>query len=65
MSRRGLARPLLADRYLRVIVLLAFFGVLAKYLVDFAFLAQMRSRYADAKTLATFFALFSGVTQAA
>ena len=26
----------------------AFFGVLAKYLVDFAFLEQMRSRYGDA-----------------
>ena len=64
VSRPGL-RGLLRDRYLRVIILLAFFGVLAKYLVDFAFLAQMRTRYADAKNLATFFALFSGFSQVA
>jgi len=64
VSRPGL-RGLLGDRYLRVILLLAFFGVLAKYLVDFAFLAQMRTRYADAKNLATFFALFSGFSQVA
>ena len=49
----------------RVIILLAFFGVLAKYLVDYAFLAQMRTRYADAQNLATFFALFSGFSQVA
>ena len=63
-SRPGLG-GLLRDPYLRVILLLAFFGVLAKYLVDFAFLAQMRTRYADAKNLATFFALFSGFSQVA
>jgi HEAT repeat protein len=62
--RPGL-RGLLAEPYLRVIILLAFFGVLAKYLVDYAFLAQMRTRYADAQNLATFFALFSGFSQAA
>ncbi|HZM50025.1 MAG TPA: HEAT repeat domain-containing protein, partial [Vicinamibacteria bacterium] len=63
------ARPglggLLREPYLRVILLLAFFGVLAKYLVDFAFLAQMRTRYEDATNLATFFALFSGFSQVA
>ena len=63
------ARPglggLLREPYLRVILLLAFFGVLAKYLVDFAFLAQMRMRYEDATNLATFFALFSGFSQVA
>ena len=64
VSRPGL-RGLLRDPYLRVIILLAFFGVLAKYLVDFAFLAQMRTRYADAQNLATFFALFSGFSQVA
>jgi len=64
VPRPGL-RGLLGDRYLRVILLLAFFGVLAKYLVDFAFLAQMRTRYADAQNLATFFALFSGFSQVA
>jgi HEAT repeat protein len=62
--RPGLA-GLLRSGYLRVIILLAFFGVLAKYLVDYAFLEQMRSRYADAKSLATFFALFSGFSQVA
>jgi hypothetical protein len=64
VSRPGLV-GLLRDPYLRVIILLAFFGVLAKYLVDFAFLAQMRTRYADAQNLATFFALFSGFSQVA
>ncbi|HUG54336.1 MAG TPA: cyclic nucleotide-binding domain-containing protein [Vicinamibacteria bacterium] len=62
--RAGL-RGLFSERYLRVVVVLAFFGVLAKYLVDFAFLEQMRSRYADARGLATFFALFSAFSQAA
>ncbi len=56
-------RALLGHRYLRVVVTLAFFGVMAKYLVDFAFLEQMRSRYGDARHLATFFALFSGTSQ--
>src|SRR4029453_13287879 len=64
VSRPGL-RGLLRERYLRVIILLAFFGVLAKYLVDYAFLAQMRMRYEDATNLATFFALFSGFSQVA
>lgn len=61
--RRGL-RLLLADRYLAILVGVAALAVLAKYLVDFAFLEQMRSRFADARTLATTFAVFSGVTQA-
>jgi len=64
VPRPGL-RGLLRESYLRVILLLAFLGVLAKYLVDFAFLAQMRTRYADAQNLATFFALFSGFSQVA
>src|SRR6185503_5043213 len=63
-SRPGL-RGLWRDSYLRAILWLAFFGVLAKYHVDFAFLAQMRTRYADATNLATFFALFSGFSQVA
>ncbi len=58
-------RGLLRESYLRLILLLAFLGVLAKYLVDYAFLAQMRTRYADAQNLATFFALFSGFSQVA
>jgi HEAT repeat protein len=60
---RGM-RELLRDRYVATLVGLAALGVLAKYLVDFAFLEQMRSRYADATTLASTFALFSGGTQA-
>jgi AAA family ATP:ADP antiporter len=51
------------DRYLLVVFGLAFFGVLAKYFVDFAFLAEMRARFGDAKGLASFFAVFSGVSQ--
>ncbi len=57
-------RVLLAPPYVRVVVALAFFGVLAKYLVDFAFLDQMRSRFVEVGTLASFFAVFSGVSQA-
>jgi ATP:ADP antiporter, AAA family len=53
----------LRDRYLLLIFALSFFGVLAKYFVDFAFLAEMKSRFGDAKGLASFFALFSGVSQ--
>jgi HEAT repeat protein len=52
------------DRYVATLVGVAALAVLAKYLVDFAFLEQMRSRYADATTLATTFAVFSGATQA-
>jgi HEAT repeat protein len=62
-SAGGLA-GLVADRYLASLVGVAALAVLAKYLVDFAFLEQMRARYADARGLATTFAVFSGVTQA-
>jgi hypothetical protein len=61
---RGGFRSALRDRYLATLVGVAALGVLAKYLVDFAFLEQMRSRYADAGALASTFAVFSGVTQA-
>ncbi|HSB60161.1 MAG TPA: hypothetical protein VLI67_00480, partial [Vicinamibacteria bacterium] len=57
-------RALLAHPYLRLLFALAFFGVLGKYFVDFAFLEQMRARHADTRSLASFFALFSGVSQA-
>jgi HEAT repeat protein len=63
VPRRGVGE-LLRDRYVATLVGVAALGVLAKYLVDFAFLAEMRSRYADATTLAATFALFSGGTQA-
>ena len=58
---RGLlARPLPARH-----LLLAFFGVLAKYLVDFAFLGPDAHPLRRRQNLATFFALFSGVSQVA
>lgn len=59
----SLLRDVLADRYLKLLVVVVFFGVLGKYFVDFAFLEQMKSRYAGASELATFFGLFSGFTQ--
>jgi AAA family ATP:ADP antiporter len=59
----GESTALVRDRYLMLIFALSFFGVLAKYFVDFAFLAEMKSRYGDAKGLASFFAVFSGVSQ--
>ena len=61
-GRRGLGR-LLSNRYLLLLCSIAFFGVLAKYFVDFAFLAQVKSRYTDAAELAGFFGLFSGISQ--
>ena len=56
-------RALLGDPYLRQLFALALFGVLAKYFVDFAFLAETRERTADVATFASFFGLFSGLTQ--
>jgi CRP-like cAMP-binding protein/ATP/ADP translocase/HEAT repeat protein len=55
---------LLRDRYLQLIFGLAVFAVLGKYFVDFAFLAEMQTRYNDVERLAGFFGIFSGVTQA-
>ncbi len=55
---------LLKDRYLQLIFGLAVFAVLGKYFVDFAFLAEMQTRYSDVERLAGFFGIFSGVTQA-
>src|SRR5262249_51591857 len=54
---------LLANRYLLLLFSLSFFGVLAKYFVDFAFLAGMKAHWSDPTALASFFGLFSGVTQ--
>jgi HEAT repeat protein len=51
------------NRYLLLLFSLAFFGVLAKYFVDFAFLAGMKAHWRDTTALASFFGLFSGVTQ--
>lgn len=54
---------LLTNRYLQTLFGVVFFGILAKYLVDYAFLAQVKGRYANAGDLARFFAIFSGITQ--
>jgi len=56
-------RRVLRDRYLLLTVSVAFFAVLGKYFVDFAFLEQMRSRYEAEKEIALFFGLFSGISQ--
>lgn len=61
-AKRGLGH-LLSNRYLLLLFSIAFFGVLAKYFVDFAFLAQVKARYTDAAALAAFFGLFSGTSQ--
>jgi hypothetical protein len=55
---------LLRDRYVRAIIAVAAVGILGKHFVDFSFLQQMQTRYADAGRLAGFFGLFSGITQA-
>ena len=49
--------------YLRLLLAITFFAILSKYLVDYAFLAQMKGRYGGARELATFFGVFSGATQ--
>jgi hypothetical protein len=56
-------RSLLENRYLKAIFLLAFCAVLGKYFVDFAFLSEMQGRWREVDNLASFFGLFSGVTQ--
>jgi len=56
---------LLKDPYLRFVMLVAFCGILGKYLVDFSFLQQVKSRFTDAKEVAAFFGLFSGISQCA
>ena len=52
------------DPYVRTIITVAALGVLGKHFVDFSFLQQMQIRYRDANQLASFFGIFSGVTQA-
>jgi len=54
---------LLTSPYLLLLLSITFCAILSKYFVDFAFLEQMKSRYAGATELATFFGVFSGVTQ--
>ncbi|MBX7187854.1 MAG: hypothetical protein K1Y01_22115, partial [Vicinamibacteria bacterium] len=64
-AARSSMSSLVQDPYLRFVLIVAFCGILGKYLVDFAFLQQVKSRFADAKEVASFFALFSGVSQCA
>jgi ATP:ADP antiporter, AAA family len=60
---RAQLRETLAHPYLSLVVAIGVLAVFGKYFVDFAFLEQMRARMSDAKALAGFFAVFSGVTQ--
>lgn len=62
--RTGSAARLLADPYVRSIIAVAGIGILGKHFVDFSFLQQMQSRYADAGRLASIFGVFTGLTQA-
>jgi HEAT repeat protein len=61
-DRRAI-RSLWSSSYLKAIFLLSFFAVLGKYFVDFAFLSEMQTRWHEVETLASFFGVFSGVTQ--
>jgi hypothetical protein len=61
-ERRAM-RSLWANSYLKAIFILSFFAVLGKYFVDFAFLSEMQTRWHEVETLASFFGVFSGVTQ--
>ncbi|HJS75583.1 MAG TPA: hypothetical protein VJ921_14920, partial [Vicinamibacteria bacterium] len=60
---RRTVRSLWASSYLKSIFVLSFFAVLGKYFVDFAFLSEMQTRWHEVETLASFFGIFSGVTQ--
>jgi AAA family ATP:ADP antiporter len=64
-AARSSMGSLVKDPYLRFVLIVAFCGILGKYLVDFAFLQQVKSRFSDAKDVASFFALFSGISQCA
>lgn len=61
--RKSTFRTMLGNRYLQLIFLLTLFAVLGKYFVDFAFLTQMQTRLHAVESLASFFGVFSGVTQ--
>jgi len=63
-DRRTL-RSLWPSPYLKAIFILSFFAVLGKYFVDFAFLSEMQTRWHEVESLASFFGVFSGVTQLA
>lgn len=61
--RKQSIRPIWGNRYFKLVFLLAFCAVLGKYFVDFAFLTQMQTRWHAVENLASFFGLFSGITQ--
>lgn len=61
--KRRAMRSLWSSSYLKAIFILSFFAVLGKYFVDFAFLSEMQTRWHEVETLASFFGVFSGVTQ--
>ncbi len=52
-----------SSSYLKAVFLVAFFAVLGKYFVDFSFLSEMQTRSREVERLASFFGLFSGITQ--
>jgi HEAT repeat protein len=56
---------LLRQPYLSMMLSMVAAGVLGKYFVDYAFLAELKGHADDAKRLASFFGVFSGATQAA
>lgn len=62
-ARAGRGRSVLNDSYLRLLVSVAFLAVLGKYFVDFAYLAEVGEQVDGTRGLASFLALFSGVSQ--
>ena len=65
VEERSPIGSLVKDPYLRFVLIVAFCGILGKYLVDFSFLQQVKTRFDDPHDVASFFALFSGVSQVA
>ncbi len=63
VRERRMVRSAWSSSYLKAIFILSFFAVLGKYFVDFAFLSEMQTRWHEVETLASFFGVFSGVTQ--
>jgi HEAT repeat protein len=55
----------LKQPYLALMLSMVAAGVLGKYFVDYAFLAELKGHADDAKRLASFFGVFSGATQVA
>lgn len=61
---RGPRHEAWRDPYVRTIITVAALGILGKHFVDFSFLQQIQIHASDANQLASFFGIFSGVTQA-